>query len=373
MNKIVFLKFIDSTIGKALLSLIPVRKNLNRGLPAQIRNILVIRPGGIGDFVLLIPTLQNIRSRYPLSKIDILCEKRNAGVAALAGDINHIYLYDRGLDIFRCLRNTYDILIDTEQWHRLSACVSAIIRAKVKIGFATNERRKAYDHAIPYSQDEYEAYSFFRLIAPLACADTSFDKDRPFISMLPNPARTLLPPLQNGAGKCIAMFPGATVTQRKWDADRFGRVALTLTARGHRVVILGSTGEQESARAIQKLAPQCIDLTTQRTSLTEVAHVLKASAVLLTADSGLMHLAYALGTPTISLFGSGIEKKWAPIGKRHMVINKHLACSPCTRFGYTPLCKNNIECLNLIRPEEVLTAIDAVLLMHPQEPLQRIQ
>jgi ADP-heptose:LPS heptosyltransferase len=56
----------------------------------------------------------------------------------------------------------------------------------------------------------------------------------------------------------------------------------------------------------------------------------------------------------LSLFGPGIQKKWAPRGQGHVVINKNLDCSPCTKFGYTPRCKKNAECMKRITVDEVV-------------------
>ncbi|OGW02152.1 MAG: hypothetical protein A2Z59_03620 [Nitrospinae bacterium RIFCSPLOWO2_02_39_17] len=80
-------------------------------------------------------------------------------------------------------------------------------------------------------------------------------------------------------------------------------------------------------------------------------------SLLVTGDSGIMHIACGLGTPTVSLFGPGIENKWAPKGKNHIIINKRLFCSPCTKFGYTPSCPRDAECMRLITVDEVEDAV----------------
>jgi len=74
-------------------------------------------------------------------------------------------------------------------------------------------------------------------------------------------------------------------------------------------------------------------------------------------DTGLMHLAYGVGTPTVSLFGAGIQEKWAPPGVNHLTINKHVPCSPCTKFGYTPSCPYGVRCLGEVTVEEVRESV----------------
>lgn len=358
MNRIKLLKALDRIIGTPLVflfSMIGCQKNIS----SQIKNILLIRPGGIGDAVLLLPAINLLKEKYPDAVIDILCEKRNAGVFQFSDKIKRIYLYDRGLDLFRSLRNKYDVVIDTEQWHRLSAVVAYLSGAPVRIGFGTNEREKLFTHSISYSHEDYEVYSFLHLIEPLIDRSYDFKVDEPFIGIKNDVPSHLQDELKN-KDKVIAIFPGASVMERKWGGDKFGEVAKILSDKGYDIIILGSDADRADAERIKKHAGNCVDLT-GRTDLRDIAAVLKKSRLLITADSGLMHIAFAVGTPTVSLFGSGIEKKWAPGGKRHVVINKNLECSPCTRFGYTPRCKRNVECMSSVSVEEVITAVKTIL------------
>lgn len=348
--KIRLLKLIDRIIGRFFVfvfSFFPFRR-YKLFSQQNFQNVLFIRPGGIGDAVLLLPSIKELKSAFPHLKIDILCEKRNSGIFELSGDVDHIYLYDRDFELLKCLKNKYDVVIDSEQWHRLSAIVALLTWAPVRIGFATNERERLFTNKVSYCHDDYEVYSFLRLIEPFIGYIPSFSHDEPFVDIEDNPA-SLDGHLSENT---IAIFPGATVAERRWGGDRYGKVARVLIEKSYKVIIIGSKDDREDAAKIINIAPGAIDLT-GKTTLKEVASILKRSKLLITADSGLLHLAVAVGTPTVSLFGSGIEKKWAPRGKRHRVINKHLACSPCTKFGYTPRCKLSVKCMSSITVEEV--------------------
>ncbi len=358
MNKITLLKSIDKIAGKFLVSILGKKTQLPESDIHGFNTILIIRPGGIGDAVLLLPTIRALKSQFPDVDIDILCEKRNAGIFSLTEDINHVYLYDRDLEVFKCLRNKYGVVIDTEQWHRLSAVIAYLTVAGTRIGFDTNERRKLFTHAVSYSHDDYEANSFLHLITPLAGKVPAFEPDEPFIRIAEPAPSNLLPASDR---ELIAIFPGASVAERRWGGKKFGALAKILYDKGYQVVILGSSADNRDAEEIKHLLPDCIDLT-GRTSLKEVAIILKYCRLLITADSGVLHIAYGVGTPTISLFGSGIEKKWAPPGKDHLTLNKHLPCSPCTRFGYTPRCRNNYLCIASMSPMEVVRAVEVILL-----------
>ncbi len=359
MNRIVLLKFLDRIFGVLLVFLLPRREARKKELK-EIKRLLFIRPGGIGDAVLLLPAIREVKKAFPGALIDVLAEKRNAGIFGLSGDIHYIYLYDRGFGLFRCLGNSYDAVIDTEQWHRLSAVAAYFTKAPVCIGFDTNERRALLTHKIPYRHEDYEVYSFFHLVEPLLRVPPEFSIEVPFVSVDPDKSLHFLEGTVNKDDVVVAVFPGASVTERKWGGDKFGKVAAALSRHGYKVVIVGGGTDRSEADKIRVLAPEVIDLT-GKTTLRETAAVLRRSRLLITADSGLMHLAVAVGTRTVCLFGSGIEKKWAPQGKDHLVINKRPECSPCTRFGYTPRCASGVACLSAITIEEVVAAAESSL------------
>jgi lipopolysaccharide heptosyltransferase II len=364
-NKIKFLKSVDKVVGKPLVYLLPSLYKSRRDMRVPAERILVIRPGGIGDAVLLLPAIRILKTLLPDTGIDILCEKRNFSIFQLSKEVGGLYLYDRDMELLKCLRNKYDIVIDTEQWHRLSAVVALLTGAPIRVGFNTNERVRVFTHTLPYSHDDYEVYSFLRLIEPLtesldpgACWQESvFDPDKAFIEPTEEAVdrdvlATLKEALRRWSKGLVAISPGATVEERRWGGNRYGRVAERLTEEGYGILILGTGAEKGDAERILSFAEECVDLT-GKTDLKAAAFILKNCRLFIGPDSGLLHIAYAVGTPTVSLFGSGIQKKWAPRGQRHIVINKGLPCSPCTRFGYTPKCKRGVACLAGIEVNEV--------------------
>jgi lipopolysaccharide heptosyltransferase II len=360
MNRIGLLKAVDRIIGVPLVSLLALFKQVRSQGSQPMGRILIIRPGGIGDAVLLIPAIRCLKAALPEVEIDVLCEKRNAGIFDLVSALGSVYRYDSGAGLFTCLRNSYDAVVDTEQWHRLSAVVARLTKAPVRIGFGTNDRRALFTHEMPYSHDDYEAISFLRLTEPLTRKPSMFKQDEPFITVddrdLPEQFSTVL----YASSDVVAIFPGASVSERKWGGKKFGKVAGALIKRGFGVVILGSQADGGEAGEIRRHAPEAVDLT-GKTSLKQAAAVMRRCRLLIAADSGLMHLAVAVGTPVVALFGAGIEKKWALPGRRHRVLNARLDCSPCTKFGYTPKCERDVQCLSAITVEAVVASAEELL------------
>lgn len=362
--KIEGLKRLDAIFGRLACSLsntlVKPRNDYIRDNP----KILVIRPGGIGDAVLLLPALNALREYYRGSVIDVLAEKRNAGVFAICPSIDKLILYDappyNGL--FKVMNGKYDMVIDTEQWHRFTAAVAYGTRAPVRAGFSTNERARLYSNEVAYSHDDYEAVSFLNLISSVTGSEFEFETDRPFISTGRTGASDVIDAVRsysNGKSSLAGIFPGASIRERRWGSSNYGEVASGLLERDVGIVLLGGKQDRDAAsdlvNAVSVTNPgQTMLNFTGKTSLSETAELISVLGLFISADSGLMHIAFAVGTPTLSLFGAGMENKWAPPGEKNVVLNRNLPCSPCTKFGYTPRCPYGVRCLGEITPREVV-------------------
>jgi lipopolysaccharide heptosyltransferase II len=352
LNKITVTKKIDSLLGPLIAPVVerlfPPKDRTGKDISA----VLIIRPGGIGDAVLLIPTIALLKEKYPHAVIEVLTEKRNSGVFTLSPGVSSVFHYDAPAEFLATLQRTYDVVIDSEQWHRLSAIVARLTRAPMTIGFATNERKKMFTHTVPYSHDEYEMHSFMNLLTPLIGTITR-DIDMPFLTIPPDVTDKvkplLMPVLSN---KMVALFPGGSIAERQWGSGRFHKTAKLLSDQGYGIVAVGGNDDVRAGQEIVSGLSNALTLC-GKLSLHETAALLKESSLLIAGDSGIMHVGYGLGIKIVALFGPGRELKWAPRSSRVAVINKHLSCSPCTTFGYTPKCKNNAECMKLITAEEV--------------------
>lgn len=348
------LKAIDPLVGR-LGMLLPRPEGKPGSVP---QSVLFIRPGGIGDAVLLVPAIRAFRARYPDVAVDILAERRNAGVFSLCPEVRLVCCYDIPTELLSILRSRYDIVIDTEQWHRLSSVVARIVRADVRIGFATNDRSRFFSNQVSYDQDDYEADSFMHLLSPLGYFSES-EVSVPFLSISARDSETVasfLAPL--GGDPFAALFPGASIAERRWGADRFWELADRLRKGNIAAVIVGGAGDRDDAESIEQAG--ALNLA-GKTTLAETAAIIARSSLLVSGDSGILHIAVGLGIPTVSLFGPGRAQKWAPRGASHIVINRNLPCSPCTTFGYTPKCPINARCMAEISVDEVEQAVMTLL------------
>ncbi len=356
ISRIEFLKMIDGLLGRLLASLLPASREVVT--VAEPRRLLVIRPGGIGDAALLVPALALIRKQYPSAHITVLAERRNAALFDLCPAVDRLLLYDKPRELLAALRGRYDVVIDTEQWHWLSAVVARIASSPVKIGFATNERARLFTHPVNYSHDVYEVISFFRLLKPLGI-DTPASLPLPFLSLPENVRQqtaVLLRPLDGR--EYLVIFSGASIPERRWGGERFAELARRLEREGMTVVVLG--GEKDAGDGELIAGSAGLNLA-GRTTLAVTAAIIGGAELLVSGDSGLLHLAVGLGIKTVSLFGPGRQKKWGVEGAGNLIVNHHLSCSPCTTFGTTPKCRHQVHCMGEITVDELFLATKRLL------------
>ncbi len=170
-----------------------------------------------------------------------------------------------------------------------------------------------------------------------------------------------------GTDGVVGLFPGSNAPSRRWPAARFHALAEWLSARGVRVVVLGGAGDRDLTREVAEGIPGVLDVGA-RTDLVGLAAALCVADVLVTNDTGPMHLAAAVGTPTVTLWGSSDPAEVRPVGARDVRVGgADLPCKPCfknhcPRTGPgTILEQAHNECMDLISLDRVREATVALL------------
>lgn len=367
MDRATCLKAVDATVGWGVCQLLGALHFLSRPAeparavqPGRLRRLLVIRPGGMGDMILLLPVLARLRRDLPSCEIDIVCEKRNLPVLALAGLGDRALAYDGGpVQFLRALRRGYDAVVDTEQFHHFSAVFALLTGASVRIGFNINPRRNAlYTHLVSYAPDGPEGDQFGRLLQPLGLG--------PEPQRLPGvltACRRDLPPdleaLVRGEGPLVAIHAGSRTAYKRWPADRFAELGRRLALQaGLRVVTVGDRGDlPDTARVTAAMVRHGCPVVSAagRLDLARTASLLARADLFVGGDSGLAHLAVALDRPAVVLFGPSDPRKWGTRDDRRRVVSDPPPCSPCFLFGYHRPCRS-LACIRGINVEEVLQA-----------------
>jgi len=354
--RIWIVKFVDKLLGRFLARVLPLSPK--HEVLDDIRRVLIVRPGGIGDALLLIPTIDLLVKKLPGLRVEVLAEKRNSQAFQLCKNVTRVWCYDRVRDFWSLTTRSYDVIIDTEQWYRLSAVFARGMTAPIRIGFATNERRRLFNCPVDYKTDAYEPWNFFRLLGPLGiCTEDPLPE---IFLTVPDQIMTKVAATSSLPRKSyVVIFPGASVVEKRWGANRFRMLAERIVAEGFSVVVVGGKEDIETG---ERIVDGGLGLTLAgKISLIESAAVVNSSRLLVAGDSGVLHMGFGLGKPTVSIFGPSSTDKWAPSGQKHIVINHKLPCSPCARFGITPPCPIGAKCIQDISVDEVFTGVKKVL------------
>lgn len=368
-------KIIDRWVGGLLILLLSPWSRVRRKGDAEPASILVVRLWTLGETLLVAPMLSELRARFPSASITVLCRRANRPVVELIPGVDRTILFEP--DAFpRLLREIrrYDLSIDTEPWFRVSALLSFLLATR-RIGFSHGLRSRLYTDTEPFNDRQYEAQTFLDLLRPLGV--TARFAGFPPIEA-PEPETRDIENRVRAAGVSegdivVGICPGAEdALYRMWPAERFAAVADALIARcGARVILIGSPAERALCERVASLsghAAQVINLA-GLTSLAGLFPLIRSLDLLITNDTGPMHVAAAVGTPTVSLFGPNLPVRFAPRtagsvalfhgDERNPIINVHEGRIPARpkREHFVP-----IEAISV---EEVLEAVGRALPRRP--------
>lgn len=160
----------------------------------------------------------------------------------------------------------------------------------------------------------------------------------------------------------MVLCPGAEYGPAKqWPIDSFRHVADHFGHQGWQICLLGSSKDQEAAHKMMSSAAKNMVNLIGKTTLEEAIQVLTAASIVVTNDSGLMHVAAALNLPTIAFFGSSSPTYTPPLSSRARILYKGVSCSPCFKRVCPLIGEQHLHCLTLITPEEVQQMIGQLM------------
>ena len=171
------------------------------------------------------------------------------------------------------------------------------------------------------------------------------------------------------SGQLIAVHPGASCISKRWPAKNFAALMNAVTEKyPFNIVLIGNSSNRFIADEIKQAVPRPVIDAVGKTSVGQLASLLKRCALLVSNDSGPVHVASAVGTPVISIFGrnqAGLSPaRWRPLGKDAMVFHKEVGCGVCLAHN----CAIGFLCLEKITPGEVMEAVTALLSSNNRMP-----
>ena len=336
-------------------------------------HVLVIRRRYLGDIALLGPVFRNLRLHWPNAEITALTEAPYAGVLALNPDVNRALTFPRGLiewpaflSKLRGARFTHVLDFDnTEKTAVLTRLTGAPVRVAFDRELIKFRYPGFYTHSAKVANAFYDSHhiteTYLQLLAPIGVPVASRDvRLAPRESDL-EAAKKLAP----RGSKKVLVHPGSRSAFRIWPAERFAAVCDRLQDElGAQVFLVAGPAEQSLVQQIRSQAKTHLVALERSLPVGEFSALAAQFDVFLCHDSGPMHVAAAVGTPVVALFGSQNATIWRPLGDRHTVLQTPLPCACLGDAAPTPCVKGDAYrsyCVRTISEEQVFAAVAAKL------------
>jgi len=330
-------------------------------MPQEPHNILVRMPNWIGDLVMGTPVLTDLRAAFPKASLTAMCQSPLCELLQQDASIDELFCFTRPSNKFLRRQQQRNIIakIGAGQFDTAVLLTNSLSSAwwcwqgKVtrRIGYSAHMRRLFLTDPVSWPKEKMHQVDLYkRLLEPLGVPHSA-TAPRLYVSKKEvEESKQLL--YQRGyvnGKKLIGINPGAAYGLAKcWLPERFRALALELLQEGF-VVFFGDASTFKLIREICKGLPENVMNLAGMTSLRELACIIKDCDLLITNDSGPMHIAVAFDTPLIALFGATDDHTTGPYGKPDAVINKHVSCSPC----FKRVCPIDFRCMKEITVEEV--------------------
>lgn len=328
------------------------------------RTIIVLTREHIGDLVCTTPALRSLRALYPDARITVEVGERAACVLANNPNISEVIIrkdHQGALGKLRFMlelrRRKFDlgVVLDNATAMPLTLWIGGV---RYRVGLIRKRRfARLLDKSIPFDRTIHEMVDNFRNVVALLGADIS------------NSATEVFPTAQeegsvnalfesagiSPADALVALNPGASAPSNRWTPERFAElVDLLSNYRRVKVIVLGGTADLDAVNSIRGLAKHRFVEFTGRLTILELAVVLGRCRLAVTGDTGPMHIAVAMGTKVICLFGPAVPHESGPgYAPGNRTIRKVVSCPNCTKY----LCREDHKCMRLISAEEVFGTV----------------
>ncbi len=313
--------------------------------------ILFITLSNIGDCILTLPVLDLLREKYPQAKITCLVSPRTKEIFTKNPAIDKVVIFDKQIKLIgqvklfiSLAREKFDLVVDLR-----NSFFGAFLPAKKR-----TSPLRVIPKKIKHMKDRHLFRAGFSDCPAGSKKQQALNitpQDTSYIETILNEKKL------TDCAKLIAVAPGSRSQIKCWDKQNFSQLCSRLLKENYAIVLVGDKADQPACSYIHNSCSGVVDLCA-KTTLGQLAVLLKKAKLLVSNDSAVMHLASYLNVPVIAIFGPTNEAKYAPWSENSVVVKKDIFCRPCEkaqcRFG-------TLACMACIKPEEVFSQVKSVL------------
>ena len=349
-------------------SLFPIRLYILPVTHGLAPDVLVVRFSAIGDILLITPLLRAIRTRHPGARIAVLTKEqyapllshnphvsevlgvaRDEGIRAIVERVRSVR-YTHLLDLHGNLRSHVLRRLAPGRWHSYG-------KRRLERALLITVKRDTYRGDIPVAERYFEAAAGLD-VAPDGGPPDFFIGDEAEDS-----AARQLAALGLGRDRpLVAMAPGAAHATKRWPAEHWVELARRITATGADVAVLGGPDDAKLGRRIAELAGANVASLAGPLGLQETGAVIRRAEVLISGDTGVMHMATGVGTPVVALFGPTVRQfGFFPYTAEAGIVELDLPCRPCSAHGTARCPLGHHRCMKQMVPDLVFATLAKAL------------
>ncbi|HSP62916.1 MAG TPA: lipopolysaccharide heptosyltransferase II [Pyrinomonadaceae bacterium] len=358
-----------------------IRLKANEPQPDQIKRVVVRGTNWVGDAVMTVPALRQLRRVVPDAHITLVSRPGAADIYIDADFVNEVVVYERaGLgsawnQASEWRRRRFDLALLFQNAFE-AAAIAFLARVPLRIGYDADRRGWLLTQAIPlpaWKNERHEIFYYLNLVAELKrllYGTSEVESVESVESKEPQFALSVSADRQHHAREFLrehGLRPGAPLVllcpgsinsrAKRWPAERYAAVADRFAATGANVALIGSPGEMEVSEEVSRRARNTPVVLTGQTSVAEATAIISVADVLITNDTGPAHIGSAVGTPTLVIFGPTNPLTTRPFAPNAEIIRQKPDCAPCMLRD----CPIDHRCMTAITPEEVFARAGAMM------------
>lgn len=356
------MKKLDRYIGCPLLFVLGAfHKKVERPVLPEAPSILLLKTAAMGDTILMDAIIREIRMYRPQSCITFVCSASNYGMAKALDGIDRIldFKMKRPLASLQEVRasGTYDLLLDFAPWARINGLISWYARADYKVGFWRKGmyRHYTYDCAVEHLDTVHEMENYRNILRAAHI---------PVHGLVPefHPKKRVA---ISGDYAVFHLYPaGSSVALRQWDKKKWIELGRRIAdAYGFRMLLSGGKEDAADAEEVarqMRAAGVAAESIAGKYDLIEMESVLAQARLLVSVNTGIMHMGAAVGVPLVALHGATSITRWGPLSDKARNVWAHEPCQPCISLGFESKCTDPV-CMQHISVGMVMKEIGEIL------------